>query len=812
MRSFAVILLVTVLVLGQAIAANPNAAAASTGQNLQSISQQLRHYDLLELDAANVAEQVRQTGQLSIATPDGPFDLALLPYDIRSLNYRSEEPIINGAVRSSERPPAFTYKGTVRGVDGAQARFTIDGKIVEGLIITPAQKYFIEPASRYSSSVSPNGYVVYRESDVIQDYIGSCPFTLSAEVHSEVGRVSKSPSVLSSQFSGLTPAVLSPPLEAEVATEADNEFVQALGSTQAANNEILSILNMVDGVYQSEIGLSLKVVFQRAWDPATPDPYSGTTDVQTLLTELRTQWNINPPAGAPTRDLVHMWTGKTMNVPGFASGGRTGFTNDGVVCRDAQFGESAAYGLSQRFINAVAKVVIPAHEIGHNFGATHPDQENPAHPECSTTIMNSDATNSSLTFCQFSRDQITNYINGSADGVTPNNACLSVVTTPPPTVQFTGSNYSATEGTDKSVLITITRSSGNGASTVSYETVNQSASERSDYTTARGTLAFAAGETTKTFTVFITDDVFAETAETFGVLLSNPTGATLAAPSSATVTIADNDAVNGANPVKDASFNPGFFVRQHYIDFLNREADPSGLAFWVNQLTECDSLPAAEQQPCREARRINVSASFFLSIEFQETGFYVIRIQRVAFGHKSDTAAARVTYNQFIKDAGQVGNGVIVGQPGADAILEQNKQTYAQQIVDSTDFATRFPASQDAATYVNALYSSAGVTPTATERQDAITAFGAGGTAGRVAALRKVADSASVRQAEVNQAFVLMQYFGYLRRNPTDAPDTNDGGYQFWLGKLIEFGGNFVNAEMVKAFITSVEYQQRFGP
>ncbi len=155
---------------------------------------------------------------------------------------------------------------------------------------------------------------------------------------------------------------------------------------------------------------------------------------------------------------------------------------------------------------------------------------------------------------------------------------------------------------------------------------------------------------------------------------------------------------------------------------------------------------------------------------------------------------------------------MIVGQPGADAILEQNKQTYAQQIVDSTDFATRFPASQDAATYVNALYSSAGVTPTATERQDAITAFGAGGTAGRVAALRKVADSASVRQAEVNQAFVLMQYFGYLRRNPTDAPDTNDGGYQFWLGKLIEFGGNFVNAEMVKAFITSGEYQQRFGP
>jgi hypothetical protein len=56
-----------------------------------------------------------------------------------------------------------------------------------------------------------------------------------------------------------------------------------------------------------------------------------------------------------------------------------------------------------------------------------------------------------------------------------------------------------------------------------------------------------------------------------------------------------------------------------------------------------------------------------------------------------------------------------------------------------------------------------------------------------------------------------MQYFGYLRRNPTDAPDNNDNGYQFWLTKLNAFNGDFVQAEMVKAFITSIEYRARFG-
>jgi hypothetical protein len=66
-------------------------------------------------------------------------------------------------------------------------------------------------------------------------------------------------------------------------------------------------------------------------------------------------------------------------------------------------------------------------------------------------------------------------------------------------------------------------------------------------------------------------------------------------------------------------------------------------------------------------------------------------------------------------------------------------------------------------------------------------------------------------QREFPRAFVQMQYFGYLRRNPDDQPDGNLNGYNFWLNKLNQFNGNFVQAEMVKAFINSAEYRHRFG-
>jgi hypothetical protein len=120
------------------------------------------------------------------------------------------------------------------------------------------------------------------------------------------------------------------------------------------------------------------------------------------------------------------------------------------------------------------------------------------------------------------------------------------------------------------------------------------------------------------------------------------------------------------------------------------------------------------------------------------------------------------------------------------------------------------------AQFVDALYLTAGVTPSAAERTSVINEFGSAQTSADAAArgrvLRRVAENSTFTQQEFNRAFVLEQYFGYLRRNPNDLPDTNFDGYNFWLNKLNEFNGNFVNAEMVKAFIVSGEYRHRFGP
>jgi hypothetical protein len=186
-------------------------------------------------------------------------------------------------------------------------------------------------------------------------------------------------------------------------------------------------------------------------------------------------------------------------------------------------------------------------------------------------------------------------------------------------------------------------------------------------------------------------------------------------------------------------------------------------------------------------------------------------VQRTAFGKKSEAPSTRMTYPDFIRDSRRLSEGVVVGQAGFELRLEQNKQAYAEQVVTSPQFVALHPETLTGAQLVDSLFTTAGVTPTAAERQTAISAFGVGGTAGRTAAMRSVSDSGTLRSAEFNSAFVLVQYFGYLRRNPTDAPDNNDVGYQFWLAKLNQFNGNFINAEMVKAFISSAEYRQRFG-
>jgi hypothetical protein len=240
-----------------------------------------------------------------------------------------------------------------------------------------------------------------------------------------------------------------------------------------------------------------------------------------------------------------------------------------------------------------------------------------------------------------------------------------------------------------------------------------------------------------------------------------------------------------------------YFVEQHYRDFFDREADDNGLDFWEHQISAC-----GDDSVCREQARINTSGAFFLSIEFQETGYLLYRFNKAAFG----TMPRR---NDFIVEMQAIGQGVVVNQIGWQEKLEDNKRLAAERWANRTDFHTRYDGKSNPQ-FVVELFANAGVAPSQTERQNLITGLD-GALATRGATLRKVAENAQFSNKEKNPAFVLMQYFGYLHRNPDEGADHDMSGFNFWLHKLDDNGGDFHRAEMVKAFLVAGEYRERFN-
>jgi hypothetical protein len=398
----------------------------------------------------------------------------------------------------------------------------------------------------------------------------------------------------------------------------------------------------------------------------------------------------------------------------------------------------------------------------------------------------------------------------------------------PASIQFNSATYAASENAGV-LTVTVQRSgdtsqpaavdyfTSDSGSPANCSSITGLASARCDFIAAAGTLKFAAGEAQKTVDILVNRDTYGEGPETFSVILSNPTGVGLLSnPSKATVTISEGTGSLPPNAIDD----PRTFVGQHYRDFLNRQADPSGWDFWTNQITSCGN-----NSQCTEVRRIDVSASFFLSIEFQQTGYLVERFYKVSYGDATGTSTFPsshqlpvpiVRLNEFLRDTQRIGQGVVVLAPGWEQLLESNKQAYALEFVQTSRFAAAFPISMGVNQFVDTLNQNAGNVLSPSERTAAINLFGgainSGNSTARAQAVRKVADDTDLYNAEYNRAFVLAQYVGYLRRNPNDAPDSDYTGYDFWLTKLNQFNGNYINAEMVKAFLSSIEYRQRFGP
>jgi uncharacterized protein (TIGR03118 family) len=366
-------------------------------------------------------------------------------------------------------------------------------------------------------------------------------------------------------------------------------------------------------------------------------------------------------------------------------------------------------------------------------------------------------------------------------------------------IKFSSEDFFTLENSGH-IDITVTRTGDvSGTATVNYATVDDIGNEGSEYEIALGKLTFNPGETSKSFRVLIVDDNMIAGGTTFRhqLFLSNPQGAGLTSPSIAFLGIQDDEGDTPKEPPNIVD-QAQFFVRQHYFDFLNRVPNQGGLNFWTNEITSCGT-----NQQCIEIKRINVSAAFFLSIEFQRTGVLAYLTHKASFG-------SLPRYGPFMRDVQALQKNFVFGAPGADAQLEANKQLYFNEFVTGPEFVARY-AGLTNAQYVDALILNTGVVFSAAERDALVNGLG-NGTETRATVLRKIAEKESFRQKEFNSAFVLMEYFGYLRRFPGHPPDFNLDGFNFWLDKLNAFNGDFVRSEMVKAFITSIEYRSRFGP
>jgi len=937
----------------------------------QDLDKLLRRYDKLELDSAIVSTQVKETGRIFLPTSAGGFDLTLSPHDMRAARYRAQEVMDGGVIRELDRGSVRTYKGVIAGIPNGQARITIDKETFEGLIITPDQIYFVEPAKRYSATAGPRDFVVYQQSDLLQGSLGECGLTTLAEkVSSETLRV-ESQTVNALGTKGVVEELFSPPRTVDLATEADFEYFTTFGSATAANNEILSIMNQVEGIYDSHFGLQFTIVFQNVWS-TSGDPYT-TTVPETALEQFTNHWNANH--GSVSRDLAHMWTGKDFDSSTIGIAWRPGL--------DCPLGQQS-YGMSQRLSSSPGKFVVTAHEIGHNFNAEHVDVQ----PGCPNTIMGTTLNAStSQTFCPFSVSQIETHANAevaclaqaltpgctytlssfgqsvgssggsgsvnvntigtncvwaadsavswiivtsgstgvnsgtvtfavgpnsngfarsgliriaeqnfvvtqasgpactilpinlgqSLNGTLSNSDCRSsqrdntfadqysfsgfageqvaiamssstmdtylyligpngvVVTENDDIVPGTDrnsriplsgfftlpvagtyiieatsydpnttGNYSVTfnSGSPNSVQITqstipVLESDGrvnislsrtgvtSGPASIGYATsdtaglnncsvVNGSASSRCDYAVSVGTISFAPGETSKTFSIPIVDDSYAEGPESFTLTLINPASAGLGSPSTAVIAISDNEVATGPNPIVQTAF----FVRQHYIDFLGREPDPAGFAAWQNTINNCPSGDTS-------CDRIHVSGNFFQSAEFQQRGYFIYRFYPVAFARKPD-------YAEFIPDLARV-SGFL-----SDAQLEAAKVAFIHDFVNRPAFAATYNGLSNTQ-YVDALLTRAGVT--SPNRDFWIAALG-NGTRTRATVLRDISESLEVYDKYFNQAFVVMQYFGYLRRDP-------DASYVNWIQEL-DTTGNSRN--MINGFVNSLEYRFRFGP
>ena len=312
---------------------------------------------------------------------------------MRAPGYRAVETGPGGVRRTLPPQPVHTFKGVLAGREDTRGRFNLTDGGVEGVVHAPKGWFYLEPLRNYLPGAPTGELVAYNHSDIKSGEELRCGESLTQRLQRGLNRIAvQSEAAIPTNYRYIV----------DVATEADYEYVKALGGSENANREIEGILNQVDGVYQSELSLRLRLVFQNAW-VTEENPYA---EEEATSAELRGKfvdyWEAKFAADV-NYDLAHLWTGKKVD---FALGLASGWVCDNVFVPDR------GYAFSARVVHPPVKYTLPAHEIGHNFRAGHPDEVQ----GCTDTIMTQSSPG--FTFCEMSRQEIATHLAG-------HNGCLS---------------------------------------------------------------------------------------------------------------------------------------------------------------------------------------------------------------------------------------------------------------------------------------------------------------------------------------------------------------------------------------------------
>ncbi|MEM9824417.1 MAG: zinc-dependent metalloprotease family protein, partial [Bacteroidota bacterium] len=346
----------------------------------------IKTYDVYEIDAPYLHQQIkayRTFFDLSFTFQDQPaWNITLSERNLRTKDYRIIDRTENGPVEVKPHP-IHTYQGF--NDRGEQVRMNITKDQIRGYILGQESVLNIVPLSAFLQTSAPNLFVVFQGIDYLEFVGKNCGVTEEMELHHLQH---------SKLIDGSTETVTSGCSVVDLATDADFEYFQEYGSVATATVRIEGDINLMEGLYQDQIGITFALVFQRVWSTSA-DPYDA-TGLNVAVQEVVDEWETNMTG--VNRDLVHMFSGRNH-------GGLLGQVQAlGTVCANP----TESYGFS--VVTPMSHEVV-AHEIGHNFNGMHGDATGCGWFGKPTLMCPSPPIN--LNFSSNSVSTITSFVNGN---------------------------------------------------------------------------------------------------------------------------------------------------------------------------------------------------------------------------------------------------------------------------------------------------------------------------------------------------------------------------------------------------------------